>query len=226
MTAGVPRRLPVHIGVVMDGNRRWARAAGHINPSDGHKRGAEHVEQLLEWCTAWGIDHVTTYVLSADNIRKRASTEVDYIFELLTDAVPRLILQSSRWALHVSGDMDLLPTPTRNALAEAEGATAGRPAHLTMAIGYNGRQDIVAGIRQALATHGTEIDAEAITASLPGGPVKEIDLVIRTSGERRLSGFFPWQTATAEIFVSPKMWPAFTADDFAEALRYYADNAR
>jgi short-chain Z-isoprenyl diphosphate synthase len=220
------RRLPVHVGVVMDGNRRWARAVGHVNPSVGHKHGAEHVEQLLDWCTAWGIDHVTTYALSADNIRKRSSTEIDYVFELLTDTVPRLVLQSSRWALHISGDMEMVPTSASRALAEVQEATSDRPAHLTMAIGYDGRQDIVAGIRRALATHGPDIDANAITASLPGGPVKEIDLVIRTSGEFRLSGFFPWQTANAEIFVSPKMWPAFTGDDFTDALRYYADHAR
>lgn len=209
----------------MDGNRRWARALGHLNSSVGHKYGADHVEQLLDWCTDWCIDHVTTYVLSADNIRKRPKVEIDYLFQLLTDTMPNLVLRNSRWALHVSGDLHLLPTAARDALLDAERATADRPAHLTMAIGYDGHDDIIQGIRNALKTHGTEIDADAITGGLPGGPVKEIDLVIRTSGEMRLSGFLPWQTAHAEIFVSHKMWPDFTADDFADALRYYSDHA-
>jgi short-chain Z-isoprenyl diphosphate synthase len=219
------RRLPGHIGVVMDGNRRWARAAGHLNPSIGHRHGADHVENLLGWCTSWGIDHLTVYVLSADNIRKRPTKEVDYLFGLLADTLPQLVARSGRWTLHVSGDPGLIPAPARHTLRAAEDVTAGRPAHLTMAIGYDGRRDIVDGIRQALRTYGAAIDVDAITASLPGGPVKEIDLVIRTGGEHRISGFFPWQSAGAEIFVSPKMWPDLTPEDFAEALTYYADHA-
>lgn len=217
-----PTALPRHVGVVMDGNRRWAHAAGHLDPSVGHKYGADHVEDLLQWCTDWGIEHLTTYVMSADNIRKRPPEQVEFLFELLAGRLPELILSSGGWALHVSGDLDLLPARVRDALAAAELATADRPAHLTLAVGYDGHGDIVDGIRRALAEHGPDIDESAITAGLGGGPVKEIDLVIRTSGELRLSGFFPWQTADAEIYVSPKLWPDFDANDFAAALRYYA----
>jgi short-chain Z-isoprenyl diphosphate synthase len=206
----------------MDGNRRWATAAGHLNPSVGHRFGADHVEELLDWCDAWGIDHLTTYVLSADNIAKRSPEQVRYLFNLITDRLPELVRRRSRWALHVSGDLDLLPADTAAALREAEQETADRPAHLTAAIGYDGRGDIVEGIRRALAAHGPDIDDDLITASLPGGPVKDIDLVIRTSGERRLSGFFPWQTSKAEIYLSPKLWPDFDEHDFADALRHYA----
>jgi len=215
------KTVPVHVGVVMDGNRRWARAAGHLDSRVGHKYGADHVEQLLDWCTEWGIDHLTTFVLSADNIRKRPREQVDYLFELLTTRLPKLILRSSRWALHISGDLNLLPGAAREALLHAERATADRPAHVTMAVGYDGRGDIVEGIRTALTTYGSNIDVAGITASLPGGPVKEIDLVIRTSGELRLSGFFPWQTAGTEIYISPKFWPDFTSADFTTALRYF-----
>jgi short-chain Z-isoprenyl diphosphate synthase len=209
----------------MDGNRRWARAAGHQNPSAGHQHGADHVQRLLRWCGDWGIDNVTVFVLSADNIRKRSAGEVGYLFALLDDAVPRMATENTRWAIHVTGDLGLLPAATAAALRDAGRRTAGRSAHFTMAIGYDGRADIVAGIRGALRAHGAEIDADAITASLAGGPVKDIDLVIRTSGERRLSGFLPWQTERAEIFVSPKMWPSFTSADFAAALRYYSAHA-
>lgn len=215
----------MHVGVVMDGNRRWARAAGHASPSAGHQQGADHVKRLLEWCGDWGIGHVTVYVLSADNIRKRPADEVGYLFGLLNDTVPRMVTGNSHWALHVTGDLGLVPAATVTALRDAERRTAGRPGHFTMAIGYDGRADIVAGIRGALHTNGTEINTDAITAHLPGGPVKDVDLVIRTSGERRLSGFLPWQTTRAEIFVGPKMWPAFTTRDFATALRFYSDHA-
>lgn len=218
---------PVHVGVVMDGNRRWARGAGLRSVSDGHRRGADHIEDLLDWCTRWGIDHLTTYVLSADNIRKRSGVEVGHLFGLITDVVPGLVKRSGRWSLYVSGDLSLLPPDAADALRAAVDRTGGRPAHLTMAIGYDGRTDIVEGVRAALRA-GTidspdEIDPAVITAGLPGGPVKEIDLVIRTSGEHRLSGFFPWQTAHAEIYLSPKLWPEFAEVDFADALRHYAE---
>lgn len=102
---------------------------------------------------------------------------------------------------------------------------AGRVAHLTLAIGYDGRTDIVNGIRAAIRAGALKpmesIDPEAITPYLAGGPIKDIDLVIRTSGEHRLSGFFPWQAAPAELFISHKLWPDFTADDFALALKHY-----
>lgn len=225
MPAPVLTRLPRHVGVVMDGNRRWARAAGHLNPSVGHRSGADHVEDLLGWCDAWGIDHLTAYVLSADNIRKRSPEQVTYLFDLLAERVPELMRRASRWALHVSGDLDLLPAATAERLVEAERVSADRQAHLTVAVGYDGRGDIVEGVRRALVQHGPGIDDDLITACLPGGPVKEIDLVIRTSGELRLSGFFPWQTSGAEIYISPKLWPDFGAEDFAEALRHYEARA-
>lgn len=218
-----PRVLPVHVGVVMDGNRRWARAAGHADPGVGHRFGADHIEDLLGWCTDWDLEHVTVYVLSADNIRKRSAREVDNLFGLLTDHIPALVLRNEAWTLHVSGDLTLLPEDAREALRDAERDTEGRSRHLTLAIGYDGHDDIVAGVRRALLERGPTITDQDITDSLPGGPVKEIDLVIRTSGELRMSGFFPWQSAHAEIFVSPKMWPAFGPDDFAAALRHYSE---
>ena len=214
--------LPTHVGVVMDGNRRWAKKAGFANPGSGHDVGADHVADLLGWCTRWRIDHLTSYVLSADNIRKRPKSQVDHLFGILAEKLPQTVVRSDRWALHVSGDLSLLPDGAAEALRAAEQETADRPAHLTMAIGYDPHGDIVEAIRRAIAAGAAEIDERAITASLPGGPVKEIDLVIRTSGEQRLSGFFPWQTSNAEIIVSEKLWPDFTEHDFAEALALYA----
>lgn len=217
------RARPRHVGVVMDGNRRWARAAGHRDARVGHRFGADHVENLLRWCDEWEIDHLTTYVLSADNVRKRPRAQVDFLFTLLETRLPELLLRSQRWSLHCSGQLALLPRSTREALIAAEEATAGRTAHVTMAIGYDPHEDIVQGVRTALARYGPRFDDEMITASLPGGPLKEIDLVIRTGGDHRLSGFFPWQTSRAEIHVVPTMWPAFTRKDFDAAMRFYAE---
>jgi len=216
--------LPRHLGVVMDGNRRWARAAG-LDPRAGHRAGAEHVEDVLRWCEDVGIDHLTVYVLSADNIRRRGDAEIDHLMTLLETVVPAKVLaRDGHWRLHVSGDTSLLPATTRAALDDAVAATAAGAAHLTLAIGYDGRADIVQAVRAAvleLAPHGTTPDVDAITRCLPGGPVKDIDLVIRTSGETRLSGFFPWQSVGAELYLSTTMWPAFTEAEFLRALRAY-----
>jgi short-chain Z-isoprenyl diphosphate synthase len=216
---------PRHVGVVMDGNRRWARKAGLASASEGHRRGADHVEDLLSWCGARGIDHLTLYVLSADNIRKRSSAEIDFLFALITDVLPGLIERSGRWSMHLSGDLDLLPKEAASALAAAVEHTSGRPSHVTLAIGYDGREDIVAGIRAAIRSGASDedhgLDPEAISAHLAGGPVKDIDLVIRTSGEQRLSGFFPWQAAHAEVYVSPRLWPDFGEADLDLALAQF-----
>ncbi|WP_165355007.1 polyprenyl diphosphate synthase [Nocardioides oleivorans] len=224
-----PRILPTHVGVVMDGNRRWARRAGLPSASEGHRRGADHVEDLLGWCEARAVDHLTIYVLSADNIRKRSSDEVGFLFELIGEVLPGIVDRSNRWALHVSGDTSLLPPRVAEALARAERSTDGRDAHVTLAIAYDGRADIVAGVRAAILAGAldpaTGLDPGAITDHLPGGPVKEIDLVIRTSGEQRLSGFVPWQAAHAEVHVSPKLWPDFDETDLDLALAQYAARA-
>jgi short-chain Z-isoprenyl diphosphate synthase len=217
----------------MDGNRRWARATGHLDPSVGHRVGAEHVEDVLRWCEDRDIDHLTIYVLSADNIRRRASTEIDHLMQLLETVVPAKVLsRGGHWRLHVAGDLALLPVSTAAALTEAMAATANGPAHVTLAIGYDGRADVVTAVRSVLAEHtagdlglselAEVVDADMIGAALPGGPVKDIDLVIRTSGEVRISGFFPWQSAHAELYFSDRMWPAFGEADFDDALAHFA----
>ena len=216
--------LPRHLGVVMDGNRRWARAAG-LDVRAGHRAGAEHIEDVLRWCEDVGIGHLTVYVLSADNIRRRGDTEIDHLMTLLETVVPATVLsRGGHWRLHVSGDTSLLPASSRAALDGAVAETAAGTAHLTLAIGYDGRADIVQAVRAAVldhTAHGTAPDVDAITCCLAGGPVKDIDLVIRTSGETRLSGFFPWQSVGAELHLSRTMWPAFSEREFLRVLREY-----
>ncbi len=203
----------------MDGNRRWARAAG-LSSKEGHSAGAEHLKQLLTWCSRWGIEHVSVYVLSADNIRKRSGQEVENLFELLTNTLPKVVTDNNEWSLHVAGDMNLLPKAACEALNQAVDQTKDRTGHLTMAVGYDGRGAIVEAIRTTML-NGDSINVDTITQACTGGPVKNIDLVIRTGSQTRLSGFFPWQTTHAELYLSSKMWPAFTVGDFEDALHYY-----
>ncbi|NNG38736.1 di-trans,poly-cis-decaprenylcistransferase [Flexivirga sp. ID2601S] len=215
---------PRHVGLIMDGNRRWARMAGMASPSIGHRVGAEHLGDLLGWLQARDIDHASVYVLSANNIRKRTGEELDYLFTLIETVVPQKVRASGHWQLHIAGDLDLLPVASRAALDAAVAETVHRPGHLTLAIGYDPQQEIVDAVRRLLPCGNLSADdlPDAITAALPGGPIKDIDLVIRTSGERRISGFFPWQSGRAEIHFSDKMWPAFTEHDLDLALADYA----
>ncbi|WP_163540769.1 polyprenyl diphosphate synthase [Occultella kanbiaonis] len=216
---------PRHVGIVMDGNRRWAKAIGQA-PSVGHRAGADHLGEVLDWLRTRGVDHVSVFVLSADNIRKRSTAEVGYLFELIESVLPDTIERTRHWQVHLSGDLALLSPGARRALRRAVESSRGRAGHLTLAIGYDPHADIVAGVRAALADGAAELDGaglvEAIGERMPGGPVRDIDLVIRTSGERRISGFFPWQAARAEIVFSPKMWPAFTEADLDVALAEYS----
>lgn len=208
----------------MDGNRRWAKAAGLARASAGHRVGADHLADLLRWLEVRAIRHASVYVLSADNIRKRDGDEVAYLFQLLETLVPARVRESGEWQLHVAGDLDLLPATCAGALRDAMRDTAGRRSHLTLAIGYDPKQDLVDAVRGLLAD-GEIRDSDALVAAigsrLPGGPIKDIDLVIRTSGERRISGFFPWQSEHAEIVFSDKMWPAFDETDLDAAFAEY-----
>ncbi|WP_193106659.1 polyprenyl diphosphate synthase [Brachybacterium sp. FME24] len=221
---GAPR--PRHLGLIMDGNRRWARAEGLADISEGHRAGAEHLTDLLAWASARGIDHVSVYVLSADNIRKRDSLEMQFLFALIETVIPDRVRAAERWQLHISGDLELLPSSTRDALLTAVQDTKDRPGHLTLAIGYDAHQDILDALRRAVTDlpsgDPSSLTVEMISSRLAGGPVKDIDLIIRTGGDSRTSGFFPWQSKSAELYVSPGPWPAFTERDFDEALAYYA----
>jgi len=148
-----------------------------------------------------------------------------HLMSLLESLVPRAVESAGSWRLFVAGDLGLLTPPARHALERAIEATRDRTHNLTLAIGYDGREDIVGAMRTALvgiAAGDGWPEIEDIRSGLAGGPNKEIDLVIRTGNEVRISGFFPWQSANAEIYTSRKMWPAFGQTDFVRALRFYA----
>lgn len=227
------RNLPRHVAVVMDGNRRWARAAGYDDPRIGHQYGAAHVDDLLAWCVELGIRHVTVYVCSVDNLRKRDSAEVANLMEMMETVVARRISRpGGLWRLHTAGDLDALPDSTRLALKAAAEASREAPNDITIAIGYDGHAEIVEAVRAYLteaAADGSTMEdaaqrltADAIAAHLATAARPDPDLVIRTSGERRLSGFLLWQASHSELYFCDVNWPGFRKIDFLRALRSYA----
>lgn len=148
--------LPRHIGLIMDGNRRWAREQGMANPSLGHQYGAEHAERVLSWCESLGIRYATVFLCSTENLHNRADAEVAFLMDVVERlAKDRLSRPDARWQVHVAGAVDLLPAATARALKHAVEATGNCPtgAHVTLAIGYGGRQEIVDGIRDLLVEH-------------------------------------------------------------------------
>ncbi|MEU4378297.1 polyprenyl diphosphate synthase [Micromonospora echinofusca] len=231
--------LPRHVAMVIDGNRRWARQAGFADPRVGHRYGAEHIHEVLGWCADMAIHHVTLFVASLDNMRKRESEEVDNLMRMIEEVVTEpLLLPTNRWQLHLAGRADVLPDSTRHALKLAEDVTRERGTnfHLTVAIGYDGREEIVSAVRSLLkqeAQAGASIDdvaerlsVDALTAHLYTCGQPEPDLVIRTSGERRMSGFLLWQAAYSELYFCDVHWPGFRKIDFLRALRSYSARSR
>jgi short-chain Z-isoprenyl diphosphate synthase len=230
---------PQHIGLIMDGNRRWARQMGMANPSLGHKYGAEHLDEVLTWCEAAGVKHVTIFVCSTENLLRRGDAEVAFLMQVIEEVVAAKIARPQpTWQLHIAGMLDVLPDRTAHALKDAVEATrdCATGAHVTLAIGYGGRQEIIDALRASLyeyADAGTTMDELArtfntddITRHLYTAGHPDPDLVIRTSGEQRMSNFLLWQSAHSELYFCDAYWPAFREIDFLRALRSYAARQR
>jgi short-chain Z-isoprenyl diphosphate synthase len=232
-----PARRPRHVGVIVDGNRRWAREMGYVDPSHGHRAGAERIKDLLRWCDQAGVEHVTLWLLSTDNLT-RSDAELEALLGIIETLVAELAEPGNPWRLTMVGALDLLPAETAAALKAGDERTAGRTggAHVNIAVGYGGRREIADAVRSLLHEHaraGTPIeelaevlDVDHIAEHLYTKGQPDPDLVIRTSGEQRLSGFLLWQSAHSEFYFCDVYWPGFRRVDFLRALRSYANRQR
>ena len=229
-----PAAIPRHVGILVDGNRRWARAYG-ADTSAGHRAGADNVLEFLGWCEEVGVERVTLWLLSTDNL-SRPAQELAPLLAIIEDLVGR-IAGTGRWRLHPVGSLDLLPASLSQRLKELEDSTRQTVGlHVNVAIGYGGRREIADAVRSLLHEHaarGTSIeelaevlDVEHIAEHLYTRGQPDPDLVIRTSGEQRLSGFLLWQSAHSEFYFCEALWPDFRKVDFLRALRSYTDRER
>ncbi|MBH5336746.1 isoprenyl transferase [Streptomyces pactum] len=227
-------QVPKHIGVILDGNRRWARADG-LTYEQGHRAGANKIHDLLGWCAETDVEVVTLWLLSTDNL-SRPEEQLTPLLGIIEDTV-RNLAADGRWRVHHVGTMDLLPARTQTVLKEAEQATDHiRGILVNVAVGYGGRQEIADAVRSLLLDHadrGTSmeelaetVDIDMISEHLYTRGQPDPDLVIRTSGEQRLSGFMLWQSAHSEYYFCEVFWPAFRKVDFLRALRDYAARHR
>jgi short-chain Z-isoprenyl diphosphate synthase len=229
-----PQAIPRHVGVMCDGNRRWARSAGLADVSSGHQAGADKIFEVLQWCRQTGVEVVTLWLLSTDNLARPAA-ELEPLLRIIEDTVRELVAQS--WHVNPMGALDLLPADTARVLKDAADTTATQSGLLVnVAVGYGGRREIADAVRSLLQDHATRgttieelaeiLDVEHIAEHLYTAGQPDPDLVIRTSGEQRLGGFLLWQSAHSEFYFCDAYWPAFRRVDFLRALRSYGARQR
>jgi short-chain Z-isoprenyl diphosphate synthase len=228
--------LPRHIAVLCDGNRRWARELGYSDVSYGYRVGAAKIAEMLRWCADAGIEMATVYLLSTENLQ-RDPEELNALIEIITDVVEEICAPANRWRVQTVGDLELIGEEPARRLRDAVESTRGNGAfHVNVAVAYGGRQEIADAVRALLskelangATPEQLIDAvtvEGISENLYTSGQPDPDLVIRTSGEQRLSGFLLWQSAYSEMWFCEAHWPAFRRVDFLRALRDYTQRHR
>lgn len=233
-----PAALPRHVAVLADGNRRWARANAPESPLVvGYQAGATKLSEFVSWCQELGISTVTLWVLSTDNLQRSADDELEPLLEVISGLVRDLAADPSL-RVQVVGDLDLLPAMVADQLYAAGNPTMPRRpgTQVNVAVAYGGRHELRDAVRELLteeAANGTTLaelaetlEVDQIAAHLYTAGQPDPDLIIRTSGEQRLSGFLMWQSAHSEFYFCEALWPDFRYVDFLRALRSYAQRER
>jgi undecaprenyl diphosphate synthase len=220
--------IPRHIAIIMDGNGRWAKERG-LPRREGHRAGAESVREVTDACIDLGVEYLTLYAFSSENWN-RPQAEIKALMELLDRFLAEKAkdLKKQNIRLQAIGQLDRLPDKTRRLLDKITAETAGHTAlTLVLALSYGSREEIVSAAR-SLATdvasgnfQAGEIDAELFASRLQTAGIPDPDLLIRTSGEMRVSNFLLWQISYAEIVIMKKFWPDFRHNDLIEAVREY-----
>ena len=226
---GALAALPRHVAIVMDGNRRWARSRG-LSEAEGHSAGVDAIRPIVEHCADLGIEALSIYAFSRENW-SRDEDEVQTLFALLEAAIrretPDLVRQGVR--VRILGRIEELPNQTRASVADALSATeGGHRMTLNVAFNYSGRSEIVDAVRRAVAAglRPDEIDEEAIRSRLYTADGPDLDLLIRTGGEQRISNFLIWQAAYAELYFTDVLWPDFAPASLDAALAEFARRTR
>lgn len=221
--------IPTHVGVIVDGNRRWARARG-LPTLEGHRSGYTRVKELARWMFSRGIKYASFYLFSRENW-SRAKDEVSYLMALLEEGLKKDTADFVRDSIKLcfAGSKIGLPSSLQDLMIKSEQmTTAGNKGTIVACINYGGQQEIVEAV-QRLAVAGKNLSSltvEQLQAALTTSILPPADLIIRTSGEQRLSNFLTWESAYAELYFSPKFFPDFTEGDLEEALGWFAERQR
>ena len=227
--------VPKHIAIIMDGNRRYAREQG-LEPREGHLAGKEKIKDVLDWCMELGVRNLTVYAFSTENFN-RDPEEVSFLMELIGESLRELAddqrVHDNRVRLRAIGERDLIPDEKLEAIVYAEEKTADYGDYnFNMAIAYGGRQEIVNAVKEISSRVNSgeldidDVDEETISKYLYTFEVPDPDLVLRTSGEFRVSNFLLWQLAYSELYFTDVYWPSFRYIDYLRAVRSYQQRAR
>ena len=221
------RNVPTHVGFIMDGNGRWAKGRNKTRIY-GHQKGADVIEEVVETCYSSGVKVVSLYAFSTENW-SRPKDEVDAIFNLLRKFLKRYSnrLIEEKIGLRISGDVKMIPEALRTQCEKSVRDSAGFKDHiLNIAINYGSRAEIVKAVNELISEGKKEVTQEDISSHLYTKDIPDIDMVVRTSGEYRLSNFFMWQCAYSEIYVTDVMWPDFHKDEVLKALDWFSSRKR
>jgi undecaprenyl diphosphate synthase len=221
--------LPIHVGLILDGNRRWARAEG-LPTLEGHRAGYGNLKKIAKYAINQGVQYISAYIFSTENWN-RSKEEVGYLLDLALWVATREVREVHKEGIRVRflGRRDGLSDKLLSAIQKAEELTKDNIAGtLALCFNYGGQQEIVDAAQKLLssAKNPNEISVETFNAALYAPDIPAMDLVIRTSGEQRLSNFMLWRAAYAELYFVKKHWPAFNEADFAEALAEFANRQR
>lgn len=217
---------PTTIGIIMDGNRRFAKAHG-LPSYEGHRVGYEKFKDILSWMKDVGVKNAIVYALSTENL-KRSEQEVSYLFDLFRTIIRDRMEEAAKEQVRVifAGDRALFPKDLREMASELEAKTATFTEHtLIIAAPYGGRAEIVSAVNRAIEK-GNAITEDEFKSLLWTREVPDPDLIIRTGGEQRLSNFLPWQSTYAELFFTKTLWPDFSKEEFLDILREFGTRER
>ena len=231
-----PEKMPKHVAIIMDGNRRYSKLQGNMDVIKGHEIGVDTLEKVLDWSIELGIEIITVYAFSTENFN-RPQHEVEGLMKLFVKNFKRLVdhekIHKNEVKVKVVGKTELIPESVREAIKEAEDATAQYDKRLfNIAIGYDGRLEIIDSfkkiIEQVQAGEITidDVDEELVSKNLYTGGLDDPNLIIRTSGEERLSGFLLWQSSYSELYFCETLWPELRKVDFIRAIRSYQERER
>lgn len=231
-----PEKMPKHVAIIMDGNRRFSRLQGNMDVVKGHEIGVDTLEKVLDWSIELGIEIITAYAFSTENFN-RSEHEVEGLMNLFVKNFKRLVdhekIHKNEVRVKVVGRTELLPDSVREAIEEAEQATAHYNKRLfNLAIGYDGRLEIIDSFKKIIkdVQDGKitidDVNEELVSKNLYTEGLDDPNLIIRTSGEERLSGFLLWQSSYSELYFCETLWPELRKVDFIRAIRSYQERER
>jgi len=228
--------IPQHVSIIMDGNRRFAENEG-LDSSIGHRYGKQKLEEVMDWVLELDIPYLTVYALSTENVINRTEDELEVLFDLYVEGLEDLLknerIFANRVKVQIAGHKELLPKNVIEAIENAEKATANHDGCVfTICLAYGSREEILVAVRSIAEDHASgevsidEIDEKMISKRLYTGGLPDPDLIIRTSGEERISNFLLWQAAYSELYFTDVFWPSFSKSDFFNAIESYQNRRR